>query len=423
MRVLWLPTVAFLLASAAACEDGPPRPSLTVDDAVKEMLSNNLGLLAERANVGIAEARIITAGLRPNPVMSVGADHLDALGTRFNEDNGGGPSEMNLRTDFTLERGGKRRLRVEAARQVRSVAELNFLAATRSLILDTQNAFLDATLARDALRLARQDYETFQRIVEINTAREKAGDLAKVELTRLRLAALQARNGVRTCELRWRATLTRLAALLGRSDPNSLRDVEGEPRRDPDVPAIDVLLQRAHEQRADVQALRGELARTAAEVNLQQAGARQDVTVGTEYRRQQGVNGKSNSVGVFFEIPLPVFNRNQGEIARAAQERRQVELRLRARERVLAGEVDDAYQQYRTARELLGAIEGTMIEQAREVRDTTEYSYKRGDATLLQLLDARRAFNETMQSYNEARGQYARSLYLLDSVTGKAVKP
>jgi cobalt-zinc-cadmium efflux system outer membrane protein len=330
---------------------------------------------------------------------------------------------MNLRADFAIERGGKRRLRVEAARQARSVTELNFLAAARSLILDTQNAFLDATLARDALRLARQDYDTFQRIVEINTAREKAGDLAKVELTRLRLAALQARNGVRTDELRWRSALTRLAALLGRSDPHSLRGIEGEPRRDPDVPAIDALLKRAREQRSDVQALRGELARAAAEVNLQQAGAKQDVTVGTEYRRQQGANGKSNSVGVFVEIPLPVFNRNQGEIARAAEERRQAELRLRARERVLAGEVDDAYQQYLTARELLGAIEGTMIEQAREVRDTTEYAYKRGDATLLQLFDARRAFNETMQSYHEARGQYARSLYLLDSVTGKAVKP
>jgi cobalt-zinc-cadmium efflux system outer membrane protein len=423
MRVFLLPAVAFVLASAAACEPGPPRASLTVDDAVTEMLSNNLGLLAERANVGIAEARIITAGLRPNPVLSVGADHLDALGTKFDEVNGGGPSEMNLRTDFAIERGGKRRLRVEVARQAHSVAELNFVAAARSLILDTQNAFLDATVAKDSLRLARQDYETFQRIVEINTAREKAGDLAKVELTRLRLAALQARNGVRTGELRWRSALTRLAALLGRSDPNSLRDIEGEPRRDPDVPAIDALLKRSREQRSDIQALRGELARAAAEVNLQQAGAKQDLTVGTEYRRQQGVNGKSSSVGVFLEVPLPVFNRNQGEIARAMEERRQAELRLRARERVLAGEVDDAYQQYLTARELLGAIEGTMIEQAREVRDTTEYAYKRGDATLLQLFDARRAFNETMQSYHDARGQYARSLYLIDSVTGKAVKP
>lgn len=422
MRVLGLPAVALVLLSTAAWGSGQPQASLTVDDAVTEMLANNLGLLAERANVGIAEARIITAGLRPNPVFSTGADHLAAAGTTFNEDNGGGPTEMNFRTDFTIERGAKRRLRVDAARRSRSVAELNVLAAARALILDTQNAFLDATVARDALRLARQDSETFQRIVDINTAREKAGDLSKVELTRVRLAALQARNTVRTCELRWRAALTRLAGLVGRADPASLRDIEGDPRRDPGTPPFDALLARAKEQRPDVQALRADVARAEADISLQRAGAKQDLTVGTEYRRQQGVNGKSNSLGVFLEVPLPVFNRNQGEIARAAEERRQAELRLRARERLLAGEVDDAYQRYLTARGLLGSIEGTMIEQAREVRDTTEYAYKRGDATLLELLDARRAFNETMQSYHEARAEYARALYLLDSVTGKAAQ-
>ena len=64
-----------------------------------------------------------------------------------------------------------------------------------------------------------------------------------------------------------------------------------------------------------------------------------------------------------------------------------------------------------------------MLEQAREVREITEYSYKRGDATLLEFLDAQRAFNETMQSYNEARAEYARALYLIDSVSGKAVNP
>lgn len=423
MRVLGLLSVAFIVLNAAAFGAGQPRPSLTVDDAVAEMLSNNLGLLAERANIGIAEAHMITAGLRPNPVLSTGADHLDALGTKFDEANGGGPTEMNLRTDFTVERGGKRRLRVDAARQARSVAELNFTAAARVLIFDTQNAFLAAAAARDALRLARQNSQTFNSIVEINTAREKAGDLAKVELTRLRLAALQARNAVRTAQLHWRSALTRLATLLGRSNPNSLRDIEGEPRRGPDVPSVDVLLEGARHQRADLQALRADLARAEAEVTLQRAGARQDLTLGTEFRRQQGVNGTSNSVGVFLEVPLPVFNRNQGEIARAAEEKRQLELRLRAREAALAGEVDDAYQQYRTARDLLDEIEKTMIGQAREVRDTTEYSYKRGEATLLELLDAQRAFNETMQSYHEARAEYARALYLLDSVTGKAVKP
>jgi len=305
MRVLGFPTAAFMLLNAAAFGASQPRASLTVDDAVAEMLANNLGLLADRANIAIAAARMVTAGLRPNPVVSSGADHLDVLGTQFDEINAGGPTEVNLRTDFTIERGGKRKLRVDTARQARSVAELNFLASARALILDTQNAFLDAVVARDALRLARQDYETFQRIVEINTAREKAGDLSRVELTRVRLAALEARNAVRTGELRWRKSLTRLATLVGRADPNSLRDIEGDPRRDPDVPAFEAILGQAREQRADLQSLRADLARAVAEVNLQQAIARQDVTVGTEYRRQQGVNGTSNSLGFFSRFHCP----------------------------------------------------------------------------------------------------------------------
>ena len=83
--------------------------------------------------------------------------------------------------------------------------------------------------------------------------------------------------------------------------------------------------------------------------------------------------------------------------------------------------METSYQQYLTARELLENIEGNMIQRARDVREITEFSYSRGDATLLELLDAQRAFNETMQAYNEARAEYARSLYLLDAVTGKEV--
>jgi len=423
MRVLGWPAAALVLLPAAAWGAGSPQAAPTIEQAVAEMLDNNLGLLAERANIAIAEARILSASLRPNPVLSAGADHLDLLGTGFDENNAAGPSEVNLRADFTIERGGKRKLRVEAARRARTAAEWSFQAAARSLILDTQNAFLDAIAAREAWRLAQADSENFERIVAINAAREKAGDLAKVELMRTRLAALQARNNARQMQLRWRKALTRLAALLGRRDPASLRDVEGEPRRDREIPPLEELVERASRERPDIASLRAEVERAAAEIALQQAGAKQDLTWGAEYRRQQGVNGTGNSTGIFLQVPLPVFNRNQGEIARALQERRQAELRLRARERALAGEVQDAYQQCRTARELLEEIERSMLAQARQVRDITEYSYKRGEATLLELLDARRAFNETMQGYQEARAEYARALYLLDAVTGKAVKP
>jgi cobalt-zinc-cadmium efflux system outer membrane protein len=124
---------------------------------------------------------------------------------------------------------------------------------------------------------------------------------------------------------------------------------------------------------------------------------------------------------VFLSVPLPVFNRNQGEIERARQEQRQIQWRIQGLEAAIAGEVENAYQQFQTARSLLDAIAGQMVGQARDVRGITEFSYTRGEATLLQLLDAERAFNETMQAYNEARAEYARNLYLLEAVSGKEV--
>jgi len=65
-------------------------------------------------------------------------------------------------------------------------------------------------------------------------------------------------------------------------------------------------------------------------------------------------------------------------------------------------------------------IERQMLNQARDVRDTTAYSYRRGEASFIELLDAQRTFNDTMQGYNEARAEFARSLYTLDALTGGA---
>jgi cobalt-zinc-cadmium efflux system outer membrane protein len=171
-------------------------------------------------------------------------------------------------------------------------------------------------------------------------------------------------------------------------------------------------------QRPDLLAQRQERARSQAEVRLQIAQGKVDYVVGTEYRRQQGLAGRGNSLGIFFQADLPVFNRNQGEIARARQEQLQVEARLRAVEAMIETEVETAYLQYDTARRSLTRIEESLLEKARDVRQVTEYSYRRGEATLLELLDAQRAYNETMQAYNEARAEFARSLYTIDAVTG-----
>jgi cobalt-zinc-cadmium efflux system outer membrane protein len=396
--------------------------TVTLEQAVAEALERNLTLLAERANLPIARARLITARLRPNPVLSLGGDHLDLLGTGFNEINAAGPAEFSLRSDFLYERGGKRRSRIEAAQGALEVAELEVLNAARALRLQVQSAFVDALLAKENLALARQNREMLERIVEANAVRLRAGELAEVELVRSRLAALQQANAVRRAERELRAALIRLQSLMGRDRFMPAFDVAGELRREGAVPAPEELRRAALENRPDLLALRREGARAAAELRLELARGKVDWTFGTEYRRQQGLAGTGNMLGFFFSLPLPLFDRNQGEIERARQQIRQSELRLRALENAIRAELEDGWQQFHTARELLEQIEGRMLAQAREVREVTEYSYRRGEATLLELLDAQRAFNDTMQAYNEARAEYARSLYALEAAAGKEIR-
>ena len=111
--VLYILPAAFLLLLPDPCL-GQAR-MLTVEQAVAGAIANNVGVLAERANVPVAEATVITARLKPNPVLSLGADHLDVLGTRNNTLNNAGPNEVNARIDFLIERANKREYRVETA--------------------------------------------------------------------------------------------------------------------------------------------------------------------------------------------------------------------------------------------------------------------------------------------------------------------
>jgi outer membrane protein, heavy metal efflux system len=419
IRVPWRSVLTGICLMGAASLPGQER--LTLEQAVAEAARNNAGVLAEKVNISIAEARVLTARLRPNPVMSASGDHTDVLGTGFNEVNGAGPPEYSLRVDFPVERGNKRALRTEVARLSRSVTELTFQNALRSVALEIAGLFVDSQQAHESFTLAKENLAYFDQIVEVNQARLRAGDIAEVELLRSRLALLQQRNVAREAESRWRAALLRLQTALGRSAPSPTLELSGDQRHDPAVPGHQRVREAALLERPDLLALRRDLVRAQVEVRSQEAQAKVDASVGTEYRRQQGVNGMGNSMGVFLAMPLPVFNRNQGEIERARQEQRQIELRVRQLEVLIAGEVDVAHEQAVTAGALLRAIEGEMLGQAREVRRVTEFSYRRGHVALLELLDAQRAYNETVQGLIEARAAYARTLYALDSASGKTV--
>ena len=388
---------------------------ITIDQAVTEALDHNLNLLAERYNVDVADAAMVTAGLRPNPVITASLMRPD--GPLVNA--GVSPSEQIFRTDYVIERGAKRGRRLDQATLAKSVVVLQLLNTVRTLRLSVESAFTDLQLAQRNLSLAQDNLKAFHDVVQINTERVRTGDLSAVELARSRLAALQFQNDVRQQETKLRVATNRLGTLLGRRPNGDALEPAGDVRKDMQPIDYEQLRHRALDARPDVRALRADQLRSVADTRLQLANGTIDYTVSGEYHRQESSDLRGSSYGVFVSAPLPIFNRNQGELARARSQEQQALTKTQALEQDIANEVANAYAEYSASRDVVETIEAQMLVTAADVRTTTEYSYRRGEASLIEFLDAVRAYNDTMQSYNEARATYARSLYTLDAIAGK----
>jgi len=417
MRRVFLFAVALsALAAPAAAEP------LTIAQAIDEAMQHNLALFAERSQLTIADAQMIGARLRPNPVFSFSADHLDWLGTGFDETNNGGPPEIAWRVDVPFERGGKREARVALAAAVRSAAEAQFAEAVRALKQDVTLACVDVLAAQATRSLAADTLRTYEDLVRVNRARVTAGSIAPFDATRSEVAMLQFRATVVRADLDVAAASAKLRVLLGRP-PDQTVEIADDlssaggtgAARGPDLEAL------AMQIRPDLKALQLTQARTVADLHLQEALGKVDYTVGAEYRRQQGINGRGNSLGVFFSSPLPFSNRNQGEIARADAERGQADRQIAARQAQIAADVRSALHEYETTRDLVSTIERDLLTPAAHARDISAYTYKAGGATLLELLDAQRAFNDTMQSYVDARASLRRAIARLNAAVGTEV--
>ncbi len=407
-----------IVFAAAAIASGQ---TVNLDQAIQEALAKNLTLAAEKLNVGVAEAREITARLKPNPVLTVSGQSLNLLGADYSPNTPLGPNQLNIHTDFPIERGHKREERIAVAKQEKSLVELGVREVMRQVIASVQSAFVDVQQAKESLKLAQENLKSLDSVVAINEARLKSGDLAQVELDRSRVAALQYRAAALQAGLQLDQARTQLQQIMGRRQKLPDFDVAAEARSGPVAESPEQLIRIALTRRPDYLADQQTQARSRADLRLQLANGKVDYTIGTEYTRQSAWGISGNSLGLYFSVPLRIFNKNQGEIARAQREILLAGARAEALESAIQTEVERAYRQYTVSRQLLISVEADMITKAKSVRDTTDYSYRRGEASLVEFLDAQRAFNDAMQTVNDARANYSRSLYLIDTVSGATV--
>ncbi len=275
---------AAIVAAAAIAPVSAQTDAITIAQAVSEALDHNLSLLAERFNIQVADAAILTASLKPNPVLTLNVMRPD----RVLVDAGLSQYEEVVRGDYVFERGDKRDRRVDQATLAKSVTELQLLNTTRSLVLDVESAFTDVQLAKLNLALARDNLTAFNDVVTINTERVRTGDLSQVELSRSRLAALQFQNDVRQQENKLQVARTRLSTLIGRGPNGAALEVSGDLRKDAEPASYEALRAIALEARPDLRAARADQARSVSDLKLQLANGKIDYTVSGEYHRVQG---------------------------------------------------------------------------------------------------------------------------------------
>jgi len=400
-----VPVVAVVLASASLAQAQAPVTRLSLDDAVVLALRENPTLRAKQHEYRATQAQEITAGLRPNPTASYTADQMG---------NANVDPQHTVTIGQPIELGGKRGRRLDSARAAIRVTAAELEDVQRQVVAQVKKAFTDTLVAEATLVLAGDNLKTLDEVERLQRIRAEKGDISELELTRIQVQrfaferdAADARQAIAAARVALRAAVgpQAVAPDFAVSGELGFRDVPLD---------VAVLRRRALDARPDLKAAEAARARARADRELARANAWWDVTPQASYQRI----GPDNTFGVGISVPLRVFDRNQGEVARTrAEVDRADALREAAAVQVLA-DVDVALSQVTNQRDKVLLLRDTYLPKAQRARDTVEFAYRRGGLSLLDFLDAQRTYRETSLEHLRALGAYWGALYQLEAAVG-----
>jgi len=402
---------------------------ITLDEAIQMALQHNHNMLALVTTIQQSQAEEITQNLRPNPTLFGDWEYLP-LGSPARQNPGlySGQStndylknntEGDIGLSYLIERGGKRHDRLQAQRDI--TAQTRSLVADngRGLTFQVATLFYNVQLAESTLELAQKDLKSFQETVEISEHQYKAGGLSENDYLMIKLQLLQFESDLEQAQLARVQALSDLRQLLGYESVSADYDVTGPFEYQPVKGNLEDLQLKALQNRPDLRAAQQGVTAANSQLTLQKAIAQQDVTVQANYSHVNGINAAT----LYGSIPLPIFNRNQGEIARARFAIIQAQELEKATNGQALTDVYDAYQGLRTNDKVVLLYLSTYLDVATRSRDISEYSYRHGGTSLLNFLDAERSYRATQLAYRQALASYLLALEQLRQAVGTRALP
>jgi cobalt-zinc-cadmium efflux system outer membrane protein len=322
--------------------------------------------------------------------------------------------------NYLHERENKRELRLQSARQGTEIAQSQQSDLERTLIYTLRQAFVQTLQAKSVLALATDNLAYFDREIAISRNQYQAGDIARVDLGRLELQRVQYESDFQTAQVNLRSAKIAILALLNDRTPVDSFDVSGPFEFSGRIVPLDEFHNAALEARPDLKAAVQAIAKAETDHQLAVANGSTDPTFGVDFGRNPPI---SAYFGLSMNIPLRIFDRNQGEKARTEIDIKHAEKVRDATQAQVFSDVDSAYVMLVSSVNLLRPYQGAegYLQRATRVRDDIAFSYQRGQASLVDFLDSQRDYRAVQVAYLNLVGAYLAAASQLNLAVGREV--
>ncbi|MEW6122715.1 MAG: TolC family protein [Pseudomonadota bacterium] len=408
---------AIVLLHAVPAHAASPRPSthapLTLAQALSAALSANPRLTVAERDIGMAGGRGLQAALLPNPVLSLEVDNAFGSGSYSGLDL----ADQTLQVSQLVELGGKREARIAAANAGVGVARWEREALRLQVLAETTAAFVNVLSAQRRQDILKDQLGAMERWAPLLRTRVEAGASSASEIARSRVATDLARIELDRARSSLLTARRELALLMGLKDAR-FGAVTGNLARLSAPPPLDRILKSAQEnpQLTRFTALK---AQRSAELNGARAQAVPDVTLGVGYRHYNET--ADSGMVLSLSMPLPVFDRNQGNIVEAGEALRRAEAEEAVVRSALISQVGRAYDGLKAAHDEVALLRASTLPEARTAFEGMEGGYSEGRYSLLELLDAQSSLAETQLRELDALVAYHTALATLEGLIGRPV--
>ncbi len=412
------PATAPLPANATR-PDRPAGMLITLEQAIDLALKNSPTIKAARTQIQQNQAQEITANLRPNPTLSADSQFVPVFTGDFSTDTLNNLQQFDIGVGYLFERGRKRQNRLQAARDTTAVTIATVADTERTLTFNVAQQFINVLLANSTLQYALEALNSFKETVDISEQRYRAGDISEGDNLKIKLQLLQFQTDVSSARVAKVQALGSLRQLVGYASLPHDYDCAGDLAYQPLTASLPDLEAKALVERPDLKAAKKGITAANSQISLAKANGKVDITASGSFSHVSG----ASSTSLFFSMPLPIFDRNQGEIARTKFALTQADLTAKAAEDTVLTDVTNAYEAASSNQDVVKLYVSGYLKQAQDSRDISQYAYKGGAATLLDFLDAERSYRSTQLAYRQALAAYMLSLEQLRQATGTRSLP